>query len=51
MDARHDNVKFSQQLVVLIKTTILEDVNLDATQAAKRSHDLVEISNHGDLLA
>ena len=46
-----NNIKFRQQLVVLIKTAILEDVDLYAAQAAKRRHGVVEIGYHGHLLA
>ena len=51
MHARDDYIKFRQQLVILIKTAILEDVDLYAAQAAKRRHGVVEIGYHGDLLA
>jgi len=32
MDARHDDVEFSQQLVVLIKAAVLKNVDLDSAE-------------------
>ena len=51
MHARHDHVQLSQQSILLIKTTVLEDVDFDALQAAKRRHGLIEIGDDGHLLA
>src|SRR5512133_1253806 len=51
VDARHDDIQLSQQHVLLIKSALLKDVDLDASQTTKRRHDLVKVGYHSYLLA
>ena len=47
--AGHDHIEFAEQRVLLIKSAVLEDVDLDPAQATERRHQLVQIVDHGDL--
>ena len=46
VDARDDDVEPGEQRLVLVEGTVLEDVDLDAGQHAKRRHFLVQLRDH-----